>query len=427
IVEVNRKIASCPVIFAWDGTTHRYVTDCLGVGGLGFYAGPPLGYAPPDPTEVIRLPALAPAEGRYVVHLVENLEEVSYLDEAHLLAVDHAVDLDVHADERFAVEEPMPRDRFHAARERVFPASATDHAGRDVLPLLLEDDRRTVDTFPRDRRFQGMALPHALTLDFADRLPAVAGGERLVLFLSGWIEYGYSKTVHAALQAGIAQEPPVLEVEDGDGWRRVAAIGYPAGNPRTMTYDVTGILGPARGRCRLRTNLEVYWDRIFAAKDEAPGRLTVTRLAPVAADLHAKGYPREYSPDGRAPTLYDYTVCEAWIPFRTMPGDYTRWGDVTPLVGRVDDRFAIFGKGEEVTLRFDASALPRLGESLARTFFLRLDGYCKDMDPYTGAGESVEPLPFHAMSRYPYPAGERYPDTPAHREYRARWNTRRLR
>ena len=25
-------------------------------------------------------------------------------------------------------------------------------------------------------------------------------------------------------------------------------------------------------------------------------------------------------------------------------------------------------------------------------------------------GQSVEPLPFHAMSRYPYPAGEHFPD-----------------
>jgi hypothetical protein len=194
-----------------------------------------------------------------------------------------------------------------------------------------------------------------------------------------------------------------------------------------MTYDVTGILGPTQGRCRIRTNLEVYWDRIFAAKDEAPGRLVVTRLPPVGADLRAKGYPREYSPDGRAPTLYDYSVCESWIPFRTMPGDYTRMGDVTPLVTRADDRFAIFGKGEEVALRFDPSGLPALAPGRARTFFLRLDGYCKDMDPYTGRSEAVEPLPFHGMTNYPYPATETYPDTPEHREYRARWNTRRVR
>jgi hypothetical protein len=194
-----------------------------------------------------------------------------------------------------------------------------------------------------------------------------------------------------------------------------------------MTYDVTGILGPAASRCRIRTSLEVYWDRVFVARDAAPGRLRVTEVPVAAAELRARGYPREFSPDGRGPTLYDYGVCEAWIPFRTMPGDYTRFGDVTELVTAVDDRFVIFGKGEEVSLRFGSRGLPppRAGES--RTFFLRLDGYCKDRDPYTALGDAVEPLPFHAMSNYPYPSTERYPDDAAHREYRARWNTRTVR
>jgi len=427
IVEVNRKIASCPVIFAWDGTAFRYVADCLGSGGLGFYAGPPLGYAPPDPTEVIRLPVLAARDGRFVVQLLENLEEVSYLDEARLLVVDHPADLEVFPDERFAVAEPMPTDRLYAVRDRVFPATAVDERGRDVRPRLLADDRATVDTFEKDPRFLGLARPHHVELDFGAALPAVAEGERLILVLSGWIEYGYSKTVYAALQAGVAQEPPTLEVEEGGAWRTVAALGYPAGTPRTMTYDVTGILGPTRGRCRIRTNLEVYWDRIFAARDVAGDRLRTTVLPVASADLHAKGYPREFSPDGQAPTLYDYSVCEAWIPFRTMPGDYTRFGDVTPLVTTTDDRFAIFGKGEELTLGFDARALPARAPGQARTFLLRLDGYCKDHDPYTGRGEAVEPLPFHAMSTYPYPATERYPDDAGHAEYRARWNTRRVR
>ena len=56
-----------------------------------------------------------------------------------------------------------------------------------------------------------------------------------------------------------------------------------------------------------------------------------------------------------------------------MPGAYTRLGDVSPLVTASDDQFAIFGKGEEVALRFDASALPPLKEGHMRTFLLRLD------------------------------------------------------
>src|SRR5262245_4119693 len=193
------------------------------------------------------------------------------------------------------------------------------------------------------------------------------------MFLSGWIEYGYSKTFVGTEQAGITALPPVLEVPDGaGGWKKAAAIGYPAGNPRTMTYDVTGILGPNATRCRIRTNYEVYWDRIFLARDKAPGRLRVTTLPVTGATLSLRGYPRGYSPDGKSPTLYDYSACESWIPFRSITGSYTKFGDVMPLVSAVDDQFAIFGKGEEVLLRFDAKALPPPRDGETRTYMLRL-------------------------------------------------------
>jgi hypothetical protein len=33
------------------------------------------------------------------------------------------------------------------------------------------------------------------------------------------------------------------------------------------------------------------------------------------------------------------------------------------------------------------------------------DGWAKDADAHTAFGQSVEPLPFHAMSQYPYKDG----------------------
>jgi hypothetical protein len=194
-----------------------------------------------------------------------------------------------------------------------------------------------------------------------------------------------------------------------------------------MTYDVTGIVGPKTSRFRLRTNLEVYWDRVVLGVDVAEGRLRIASSLPGSALLRTCGYPREYSPDGKAPTLYDASVLEAWIPFHPTKGHHTRLGAVTPLATSADDRFAIFGKGEEVVLRFSRDAFPAPPAGTERTWFLRLDGYCKDRDPYTAFGDTVEPLPFHAMSNYPYPASERYPADPAHRDYRATWNLREVR
>jgi hypothetical protein len=107
--------------------------------------------------------------------------------------------------------------------------------------------------------------------------------------------------------------------------------------------------------------------------------------------------------------------------FRIPAGDYTRFGDVRPLLAAADDRFVVMAPGDEVALRFDLGPLGPVAPGRARTFVLDADGYCKDMDLLGAAGETVEPLPFHAMTRYPYGADERAPalDAPL-------WNTRRL-
>ena len=48
------------------------------------------------------------------------------------------------------------------------------------------------------------------------------------------------------------------------------------------------------------------------------------------------------------------------------------------------------------------------------------------MDLYTAYPHTVEPLPFHAMSRYPYGTDEQYPDNEITRRYRRQFNTRHV-
>ena len=73
---------------------------------------------------------------------------------------------------------------------------------------------------------------------------------------------------------------------------------------------------------------------------------------------------------------------------------------------------------------FPARGLPPLPPGWTRDFLLLVDGWAKDGDANTAFSQSVEPLPFHAMSRYPYPAAEHFPDDAAHRQYREKYNTR---
>jgi hypothetical protein len=91
-----------------------------------------------------------------------------------------------------------------------------------------------------------------------------------------------------------------------------------------------------------------------------------------------------------------------------------------------DDMFAVMASGDGVSAEFDARRFPELPRGWHRTFLVYADGYEKAMETYTPFPDTVEPLPFHRMSRFPYPASESYPDDPDHLRYRLEYNTRRV-
>ena len=84
------------------------------------------------------------------------------------------------------------------------------------------------------------------------------------------------------------------------------------------------------------------------------------------------------------------------------------------------------GPGEELTLKFPATAFGPIPTGYRRSFIFKSDSFCKDMDLYSAYSETVEPLPFHDMNGYPYPETETYPDTEKHRSYRETFNTRQI-
>jgi hypothetical protein len=134
---------------------------------------------------------------------------------------------------------------------------------------------------------------------------------------------------------------------------------------------------------------------------------------------------QEYSPDGKEPTLYDYDRIDR-VPVSRLSGRLTRYGAVTPLLRERDDRFVIFGPGDVLTVRFDARRLPPLPSGWKRSFVLKTWGYCKDAAPFTATGDTVRPLPFQAMSSYPYGPREHYPRDAEHEAYRREYNTRQV-
>lgn len=426
VQEVNRKPGSCPHLFAWDGSRFALVSDFGGVGGLGFFLAPG-SYVRPDPTEYLPIPQLEPRVGEYLLQVLEPLEEVVYLDEAKLIAVDHPVGTEVYPREMAAAGAPPPPFELFCVGEPIEAVRAVDHRGVDVTEAIRRIDRRYAGATDADERFTGYAKDHFVELDFGDRLDGVRPDARLILLLHGWVEYAYSSTNYAAGQAGLRLKAPSLHVLRGGRWvELVHEAGYPAGFQHVMTLELTGKLQPGDRRIRISSNMELYWDRIFLARHRRDARLSVQEVAAKGADLHFFGYPREYSPDGRQPNLFDYSNVDRTMPWKLMTGDYTRYGEVTELVREADDCYVIMGRGEELSLRFAADAFGPVPPGCRRSFLLKADSYSKDMDLYTAYPDTVEPLPFHAMSGYPYGAGERYPDNEKTRAYRQRYNTRRV-
>ncbi len=143
-----------------------------------------------------------------------------------------------------------------------------------------------------------------------------------------------------------------------------------------------------------------------------------------SADLHFRGFSRPViDASRRQPEQFQYNE---WMPlsnWNPTPGNYTRYGDVRELVTGIDDKLVIMGSGDELTLRYPAD-LPALPQGWRRDFLLLVDGWAKDADANTAFSQSVEPLPFHGMSAYPYKSNEHYPDDADHQRYRHDYLTR---
>jgi hypothetical protein len=284
-------------------------------------------------------------------------------------------------------------------------------------------DRRYADGFALER-LRGYAAPHSLTLDLAP-LPAAP-----VLLLTAWTDYAFSSDNVAAQQAGFTLLPPKLEAREPSGrWRTVLEeVGIPVGRPQTVTVDLRGRLRPGEHLVRIVTSMRIYWDQIRIATGVEPVEtraLEMKRLDPATAVLRERGFSAEVVEGGGsiAPTGYDFDRVDPRSPWKAMVGRFTRTGDVRPLLVDADDMFVIAKPGDEIALAFEADPGP-LPAGWTRTFLLLADGFSKEMDVNSASPDTVEPLPFHRMSGYPYGPSERYPDGPAYGQYRSTYNTR---
>ncbi len=449
--EMDRRGSSCPTLFAWDGSHYELVGDMLGAGVVGHWVAAGDGKVERSvvrniarPTESIKLDRSSLREkvdshpsqnqGRMghpmlSFRFMEPLEESVYLDQVQLLAVDHPDDVDVYPNEYFASNPPYPPFKvvFSNKNDARPPAGAWDEHGHDVLPDLLA--HRYFGDF-KVLSFMGFTEPHSLELDLGE---PYRGGP-LWLLLHGEIEYFSATSMYAADQARLRPFAPYVEAQVSTGsstgdvgkkkWvRLVDDMGFPAGGARTITADLTGKLPAGTQRIRITTNLQIYWDNVLISRASQNQSVRLTPLPLARAELSFHGFPLKIEDQPPGNVKYIYETASATGPYTRPAGAYTRYGDVRPLLESVDDKFVVFGSGDEVALDFDPAKLPALPRGWVRDYFFVANGYEKDMDFYAYHGDTVDPLPFRDMRAYPYP-GQSFPSDAEHLNYLLEYNTR---
>jgi Tfp pilus assembly protein PilF len=418
--EVQQLKGSCPFLYAFDGERWSFVTDALGRSPVGLlYDG--VHQAPADTREWLVVPGsrLRPAGGLLRLDFTEELWETAYLDLAELRAVDHPAGVEIVPDEKM-VPPPFPPKTLYTVSRPLTPR-AIDGGGRDRTAEIAAEDGVYLGGFA-PTRYQGIVERHELVLE----LPRARAAKRIMLYLTGWIFYAdTSIQVSLSQRSDVRASAPSLEVPDGrGGWKTaLPAMGYPAGKSKTIPVDLSGVLDRADPRVRIRTSLAIYWDRIAYTVDEDPAPLVATPLPLESARLFDRGFSRMTREGPEAPEVFVHDDVTRGPRWADMAGLYTRYGDVRELLTSADDRYVVMKGGDAVRLEFGASALPPLPAGWERDYLVVLDGWDKDADKNTVAGQTVGPLPFHGMDDARY--GElSFPDSPGHREFVRRYLTR---
>lgn len=435
MTETLTAVGSCPYLYAWDGRGMRFVTDILGASPLGL----PLrrgAIIEADTDELVRIgdaSEFPQRDGRYVLSVTDEMREIIYLDKAELWAVDHPPEIETAASDTLR-PPPFPPSAVHLFKNARTPVAATITAENMADALAREDDRRLGPLRLRPPQLRGLAEPHTLTLEF----DSLDDYRRPALLMTGWIQWGdASVNVAAGDNPDLPNPSPRLEYEDAAGaWQPLEVVfGLPAGKTKRVFCDLTGRLPRGTRRLRLTHGFEIFWDRIAIAEFLGPATdsaaatsadaataAIVHQLTAASAELRERGFSRmaRARPDQpMSPTYDDVGPGRQWP--HTPEGWATRCGDVRPLLTEVDDRYVVMTGGDEVRLEFEASALPPLRTGWVRDFYFYSDGWDKDADAQVAAGQTIEPLPWHAQPAAEYGRpGRNRPTEPWMAEYLTR-------
>ena len=405
------KIASCPSLYVWNGTNYVYRAEvsagtgylpyfvCFGENGTRVF-----GYS--DPWDYIKLDRsqLQPRNGYYDMILTQKTDELFYIDAVELIVVDHSPDVDVYSTmgtRKYTLEDQGKI--YTVSKNPSTPISAV-YGGENVLAQVSNLDG-IYTTRPSDWEYQYQW--DTLELNLGN----LSDAKEIKLIVAGIVIWPPSEVTAAWVAKFVNRtgEPPFpvqfMEVKDENGnWVHVPDNRqFPMFDvvPDSFVVNLTGLFPTDDYSLRINMFFDARFD--YIGVDTTPQQNVIIReIYPVYADL-----------------------TKVFETFSTSAGNFTRYGDVTPLVLEADDKFVVGRQGDQVSLKFLTTETGPVPEGMKRDYFVFVSCWFKVPGlPYLAF--VVDPLPFQDMSVFPYPPTENYPYAEDHLKYLREYNTREI-
>ncbi|MCW4006110.1 MAG: hypothetical protein NWF04_05895 [Candidatus Bathyarchaeota archaeon] len=428
---------SCPSLYIWNGTTYIYLAEVSNHGWLGYtryvnsdgsleyWRNNPWDYIPVDRTQVQEV------DGYYLANLTQRWDEIFFVDAANIVVVDHPADQAVYSTmvEQYIDPDYMgqiytvsknPQKPVSAFNEQVTVYNGevvSSTAQEDALDAIWEIDGVHTSGFngkySEDWNNQTW---NRLTLDLGN----LTGAEQIKLVVTSMVDWGPEESYTLwmdkfySTQVPDHTQPtptPFMEVKDANGnWIGVSEDRQfplpPDGVTRTFVVDLTDLFPTEDYSLRISNFWNVTFDCI-GVDTTIQQNTTIQTLSPT-------GY------------LY-----QEFEPVNSLSsGNFTRYGNVTDLLLTEDDKFVIGKQGDAIAIQFPTDNLDELAPGMERDYFFFVACWFKVQYANYGFGPgndgfTVEPLPFHYMSGFPYPLNtETYPFDEDHLTYLREYNTR---
>jgi hypothetical protein len=315
------------------------------------------------------------------------MEETMFLDAVGFKVYETDSGVNAVLDERLATNDTQPTGELMFYAEQWLPEQVISQDGTDTTDANTQVDAKPLPVGELDLRFLGYLKQQQVhTMRFDQALQG-----DLILMVHGWVEYGYSQTTFAAMQAGQALQYPSLDAEiDGQWVNLLDSWGFPAGMPKMAAIEFSIPDGKQVKKLRMRSNQEVYFDQISVAERIYP-EVSVTELPLLNARQSVLGFPQRDNGPNRYP-IYDFNQLMPFADTRHMTGAYTQLGPVEPLVSEKDNAIAIVSGGEAITFQFEQPAEMKV-PGKKQFFVMEFYGWAKDMDIMTQNDKYLLPLP----------------------------------